>query len=729
MRAEPFAARTNAFPLFRSKKRYVRASFPLSRKINDLVWWFAHMPSCLAGEDTERAGRHLRSSTETRLQRKSLKIMAEASGSRTHPGRRSRPTPVLKTGRVTGPHALPRTACHPPFADVMREQRVANSGTRSSGRFCYLLVFGLRRYAEIGLQFLKAGEFLLRLIVAHRSRNDDVLSGPPIYWRRNIVPGADLKRVKDAHDLIEVSSTTHRIAHHHLDFLVGPNNEHCSHRGVVGRCPSFAALARFGRQHVVELGHFELWVANHGIGHLVPLRFFNVAFPFCVTGHGIDTQADDLGISFGELGLQTSHVSELGGADRREIFRMREQDCPTVTDPFVKIEVTLGGLGGEIRRFGIDSQRHILSSTGLRAPSYKLRTGGMKRPAWQPITQSPQRQVSISTKNRIVSSPASVKRMSGSGLLQTIVLCSGGLLVASSGKKLAMVQVDVFADRALEGNSLAVFLDGRDLSTELMQSIAREMNLSETTFIIPDDRAKERDEGVRVRIFTVQEELPFAGHPTLGTAFVLRGQSGAPEVRLKLNVGIVPVRFEKRTGQPVFGEMTQKNPTFGITHDRTEVARILGLPPADFDANLPIQTVSTGVPFTIAPLAKLHKLQNLHIDLQGALKYLESRESKFFYFVCKETMDPDARLHARMIFYNGEDPATGSAAGCCAAWAVAHGVVASEERVLIEQGVEMRRPSRIFVRATKQDNQIINVRVGGNCVEVLRGELTIPANS
>jgi len=96
------------------------------------------------------------------------------------------------------------------------------------------------------------------------------------------------------------------------------------------------------------------------------------------------------------------------------------------------------------------------------------------------------------------------------------------------------------------------------------------------------------------------------------------------------------------------------------------------------------------------------------------------------YFVCRETVDRKARLHARMIFYGGDDPATGSAAGCCSAWMVAHGIAQSDERVLIEQGLEIHRPSRIFVRATKQDNQVINVRVGGNCVEVLRGEVTLP---
>ena len=288
-----------------------------------------------------------------------------------------------------------------------------------------------------------------------------------------------------------------------------------------------------------------------------------------------------------------------------------------------------------------------------------------------------------------------------------------------------MVQVDVFTDRALEGNSLAVFLDGRGLSTEQMQAIAREMNLSETTYILPGDPAQERDQGVRVRIFTVQEELPFAGHPTLGTAFVLRGQTGAQEVRLALNVGMVPVRYEDRPGKPAFGEMTQRNPEFGTPHDRATVARMLGLDVNDLDPNFPIQTVSTGVAFAIAPVASLKKLQSLHIDVPRALEYLSQSGAKFFYFVSRETVDPQARLHARMFFYNGEDPATGSAAGCCAAWAVAHGVVASEERVLIEQGLEMHRPSSIFVRATKQDNQIINVRVGGNCVQVLRGEVTL----
>ena len=296
-----------------------------------------------------------------------------------------------------------------------------------------------------------------------------------------------------------------------------------------------------------------------------------------------------------------------------------------------------------------------------------------------------------------------------------------------------MVQVDVFTDRALTGNSLAVFLDGRGLSTEQMQALAREMNLSETTFIFPGPTNAENTRGIRVRIFTVQEELPFAGHPTLGTAFVLRGQAGetagASEVLLDLNVGTIPVRFTDQPAQPVFGEMTQKNPEFGAIHNASDIARLTQLSAADFDGSAPIQTVSTGLPYTIVPLRSLKTLQHLRLDLDRSAEYLARSGGKFFYFVCRETVDPKARLHARMIFYNGDDPATGSAAGCCSAWMVAHGVAASDEQVLIEQGLEVHRPSRIFVRATRennrQDNHVVNVRVGGNCVEVLRGEVAL----
>ena len=160
-----------------------------------------------------------------------------------------------------------------------------------------------------------------------------------------------------------------------------------------------------------------------------------------------------------------------------------------------------------------------------------------------------------------------------------------------------------------------------------------------------------------------------------------------------------------------------------MQHDREAVARATGLRIQDFDDSLPIETVSTGMPFTVTPLKSLVATQALQVDLNRAAEYLAKSAGKFFYFVTRETVDRDARLHARMLFYNGEDPATGSAAGCTAAWMVAHSVAKPDERALIEQGIEMKRPSRIFVRASRSDNRVVNVRVGGNSVEVMRGEV------
>ena len=288
--------------------------------------------------------------------------------------------------------------------------------------------------------------------------------------------------------------------------------------------------------------------------------------------------------------------------------------------------------------------------------------------------------------------------------------------------RLAYVNVDVFTANPLEGNQLAVFTDGSGLTTEQMQRIAKETNYSETTFVIPRSFEETREKGHRVRIFTVAEELPFAGHPTLGTAWVLRGIGGADEIVLDLNVGKIHVRFSTVDGHP-FGEMTQRDPEFGQLHSREEVARAIGLSPEEIAADVPIHSVSTGMMFVIVPVARLATMQKLTLDLKRAQEYLDKTDGKFFFFVCRETVDPKARLHARMLFYNGEDPATGSASGCTAAWMVKHGVAKSEERVLIEQGIEMKRPSRIFVRAEKNDNEVVNVRVGGQAVEVARGEL------
>ena len=285
------------------------------------------------------------------------------------------------------------------------------------------------------------------------------------------------------------------------------------------------------------------------------------------------------------------------------------------------------------------------------------------------------------------------------------------------------VQVDVFSSRPLEGNQLAVFTDARGLSASEMQGLARETKLCETTFVVPRESAHPGDP-VPVRIFTVQEELPFAGHPTLGTAWVIRGQSGAATVKLELGVGVIPVSFEERA-EGAFGEMQQRDPEFGATHDRQSVARATGLELNDIADDVPIQAVSTGLSFTMVPVRRLARLQSLQLDWPRASEYLERSGGKFFYFVCRETTTPAARLHTRMIFYNGEDPATGSAAGCCAAWAARYGILGSGERALIEQGLECLRPSQIFVSAEKHDDRVFNVRVGGHTVLVMRGEAVL----
>jgi trans-2,3-dihydro-3-hydroxyanthranilate isomerase len=292
-------------------------------------------------------------------------------------------------------------------------------------------------------------------------------------------------------------------------------------------------------------------------------------------------------------------------------------------------------------------------------------------------------------------------------------------------RRFAFVQYDVFTSQPLEGNQLAVFDDARGLSDAEMQALARETRLSETTFILPGDAATERAQGVKVRIFTVAEEMPFAGHPTLGTAFHLQRKSGASLVELDLKVGKIPVQFSHDDTGAVFGEMRQRDPQFGQIHAVEEVARVLGLEVADIDTGLPVQTVSTGLPFIMVVFRRLERLQRFKLDFARAAEYLDKTRSHFFYYVCRETVMPGAALHARMLFYNGEDPATGSAAGCCTAWAVRHGVFESEKRALIEQGIEMQRPSQIFVRGRKLGDAVTDIFVGGNVIPVSAGEFVI----
>ena len=293
-------------------------------------------------------------------------------------------------------------------------------------------------------------------------------------------------------------------------------------------------------------------------------------------------------------------------------------------------------------------------------------------------------------------------------------------------------QVDVFAERPLEGNQLAIFTDARGLSTDEMQALARETNLSETTFILPREPEVERERGIQVRIFTVQEELRFAGHPTLGTASWLYwnhpSMRGAEEITLDLPVGPIPVRFkpEQANEHGVFGTMRQNDPVFGDVHDRAALATALGLAVDDLDPNLPSQTVSTGMPFCIVPLRSLEVAARLAIPQHSAQPYLNHSGAKFFHCIARADQASGADWHARMQFYNGEDPATGSASGCAIAWLVRHGLAASGQQVVIEQGIEMRRPSRIHVSAEIIDDKVSKVFVGGRTIPVAMGRFFLP---
>jgi trans-2,3-dihydro-3-hydroxyanthranilate isomerase len=316
--------------------------------------------------------------------------------------------------------------------------------------------------------------------------------------------------------------------------------------------------------------------------------------------------------------------------------------------------------------------------------------------------------------------------------------------------------LDVFSDTRLLGNPLAVVLNPGSLTTETMQAIAKETNLSETTFVERRDTETERREGVRVRIFTTQEELPFAGHPTLGTASLLRVL--APDcladgvITLALNVGVVPVRFEaQRAGAkawPVQGEMTQRDPEFLEVLDRAEVASLTGLELADFDPRLPIQVVSTGTAFAIVPLRSIEALNRLRVRQEEASAFLRAHGARWFYVLgptggpasasaSTSLSGPAAAIpdwRARMQFNGGEDPATGSAAGCAISHLVRHGAVASGQTVHLRQGVEMGRPSDLFLSASltvaserpggaPSETRVTNVRVGGSTVLVAKGRL------
>ena len=282
---------------------------------------------------------------------------------------------------------------------------------------------------------------------------------------------------------------------------------------------------------------------------------------------------------------------------------------------------------------------------------------------------------------------------------------------------LEFTHVDVFTRRPLEGNQLAVFHSGAGLSAARMQAIAREMNLAETTFVFPGGPKSD----ARVRIFTVTEELPFAGHPTLGTAFVLaQSRPDQTLIRLQEKVGVIPVTV-RREKRGAYMEMRQRDPLFGATIDRAKLAALIGVPASHLDPRYPPQVVSTGVPFLITPLRTRQALDRLEPNYKKLAPLLHRRKAHFPYYI----VTGEDELEARMFAQTFEDPATGSAGGCAAAYLVKHGRCAPGVRFLIHQGRSIRRPSEVFASAANSGGRVHNVRVGGYVVEVLKGTLCL----
>jgi trans-2,3-dihydro-3-hydroxyanthranilate isomerase len=285
--------------------------------------------------------------------------------------------------------------------------------------------------------------------------------------------------------------------------------------------------------------------------------------------------------------------------------------------------------------------------------------------------------------------------------------------------------VDVFAEEKYAGNQLGVFRRAKGLSDIQMQKIAKEMNYSETTFILSDE---EKEGGFDVRIFTPEEELPFAGHPTLGTAFVIQQEilkESVRELKLNLKVGQIPVTFHYKKGIPDILWMKQKPPVFGQTLEREAMAQALSLQVGALDDRFPIQEVSTGIPFFIVPLKSLEYLKNAKVSLEKFFALVENTKGKSPLIFCPECYHKENDLGVRVFAdYYGvpEDPATGSANGCLAGYLVKHRYF-GENRIdiRVEQGYEIGRPSLLYLRAAEKEEEI-DVFVGGKSIMVAKGE-------
>jgi len=290
--------------------------------------------------------------------------------------------------------------------------------------------------------------------------------------------------------------------------------------------------------------------------------------------------------------------------------------------------------------------------------------------------------------------------------------------------KRRLYTVDVFTMKRFAGNPLAVVTDGDGLSAAKMQAIAREMNLSETVFI---QKPTNNRALARLRIFTTTKELPLAGHPVIGTWFLLAelgvvpASEGSVHILQQTGAGILPVEFTFHNGRPVLVTMTQKAASFKrASFTRAALAATLGLKPSDLAASLPIEFVSTGISNLMVPLSRRGVLPRVHMNMRALAQLISPGGTMAYCFA----LGGRGKVFARGMLPWGmmEDPATGSAGGSLGAYLVQHGQLRPSEALTITQGVEMGRPSEIRVEVTAERGRL-TPKVSGSAVRVFEGEI------
>jgi trans-2,3-dihydro-3-hydroxyanthranilate isomerase len=307
-------------------------------------------------------------------------------------------------------------------------------------------------------------------------------------------------------------------------------------------------------------------------------------------------------------------------------------------------------------------------------------------------------------------------------------------------KKIPFYIVDVFAEKKYQGNQLAVFFNAETLSQQEMQTITKEINFQESTFVLGNTPT---DKGFKVKIFTPEYEMPFAGHPTIGTATVIKEillGGKAEKLDLDLQVGTIPVEFVPQADQSEIAWLTARPPAFSKHYDKDELARLLSIGKNDIEENYPIEVVSTGIGFMMVPLKSLQAVKQVKVDLEGYENFLLKNQlhkdnsptgiHTMLFIFSRETYFPENQINARMLLpENGivrEDAATGSANSCLLAYLLKNNFLQSKDLdISVEQGYEIARPSKLYLKGKLDEKDAYLLKVGGKIQWVANGAWTV----